>query len=139
MVTVNMSYPKPRDVLEKYGIVTTSDTTARNIMTLPKDAMITGLYVIGSAVHNDSVSATLGVGSTTAANEYISGFDIKATTGEGYHPAGAAAVGSAMATRLTADVPVYAKLTLGGATNTGGPWTVKVEYVVPGSGETIEG
>jgi hypothetical protein len=67
----------------------------------------------------------------------MASYDVKtAATGEGYNPAGAAAVGSAMATKLTADVSVYGKYTgVGGGDS--GSWVVKVEYYVTGPGETL--
>ena len=44
-----------------------------------------------------------------------------------------------MCAKLTADTPIYAKYAeTGTASSTGGPWFVKIEYVVPGSGETIQ-
>ena len=94
---------------------------------------------IGHAVNTAVTSASLGIGSTTSANEFMTGFDIKtAATGEGYNPAGAAAVGSAMMTKLTVDTPVYAKITSAGGSDGGGPWFVKIEYFVTGPGEDAQ-
>ena len=93
---VSLSYPKTRESLEKVIKVVSTDTTAFQGAVLPKDALITGIYVIGHAVNTAVTYASLGIGSTTSANEFMTGFDIKAAaTGEGYNPAGAAAVGSA--------------------------------------------
>ena len=136
---VSLSYPKPRESLEKFIKVVSTDTTAFQGAVLPKDSLITGIYVIGQAVNTAVTSATLGIGSTSAANEFMTGYDIKtAATGEGYSPAGAAAVGSAMATKLTVDTPVYAKITSAGGSDGGGPWYVKIEYVMTGPGEDIQ-
>ena len=137
---VNLSYPKPRDSEEKVIKIVRTDTTAFVGAWLPKDAVITGLYVVGAAASDAGTTGTIGIGSTSSANEYLAAYDVKtAATGEGYNPAGAAAVGSAMMSKLTADVPVYAKYTeTGGASNAGGPWYVKIEYSVVGSGEDIQ-
>jgi len=137
---VSLSYPKPRDSLEKVIKIVRTDTTAFVGAWLPKDAVITGLYVIGAAASDAASTATIGIGSTSSANEYLAAFDVKtAATGEGYSPAGAAAVGSAMMSKLTADVAVYAKYAeTGTASTTGGPWYVKIEYSVVGSGEDIQ-
>jgi len=137
---VSMSYPKPRSCQEKFIKITRTDTTAFVGAWLPKDAVITGQYVIGHAASDAGTSAVVGIGSTSSANEFLASYDVKtATTGEGYSPAGAAAVGTAMATKLTADTPVYAKYTeTGTASTAGGPWFVKVEYVVVGSGEDVQ-
>lgn len=135
---VNLSYPKNREIQVKLAAVTFADTTARQIMALPKGAIIAGLYVIGATVSNAATTGTLGLGSTTAANEYMTGYDVKAAaTGEGYNPAGAAAVGSALCTPLTADVAVYALYAETGAGATTGAWTILVEWYMPGGGETL--
>lgn len=137
---VSQSYPKPRDSIEKVVKIVRTDTTAFVAAWLPKDAVITGMYVIGAAASDAGTSASISVGSTSTANEYLATYDVKtAATGEGYNIAGAAAVGSAFMSKLTTDVPVYAKYTEAGvASTTGGPWFVKIEYVVVGSGEDIQ-
>jgi hypothetical protein len=137
---VNLSYPKPRATEEKFIKIVRTDTTEFVGAFLPKDAVVTGLYVIGQAASDAGTTATIGIGTTTAANEIMAAYDVKtAATGEGYSAAGAAAVGSYMATKLTADTPVYAKYAeSGGASTTGGPWFVKIEYVVVGSGEDVQ-
>lgn len=137
---VSLSYPKTRDSLEKVVRIVRTDTTAFIGAWLPKDAVITGMYVIGAAASDAGTTANVSVGSTATATEYLAAFDVKtAATGEGYSPAGAAAVGSAFMNKLTADTPVYAKYAeTGGASTTGGPWFVKIEYSVVGPGETIQ-
>jgi hypothetical protein len=137
---VNMSYPKIRDGLTKFVRIVRTDTTAFIAAWLPKYAVITGMYIVGQAASNAVTTATIDVGTTVTSNELLAAFDVKtAATGEGYVPAGAAAVGSAFCTALTADTPVYAKYTeTGGASSSGGPWFVKIEFTVPGPGETIQ-
>lgn len=137
---VSLSYPKTRDALEKVIKLVRTDTTAFVGAWLPKDAVITGMYVVGAAASDAATTATIMCGSTATATEYLAAYDVKtAATGEGYNIAGAAAVGSAFMTKLTADVPVYAKYAeTGAASSTGGPWYIKIEYVVVGSGEDIQ-
>lgn len=140
MAIVNMSYPKNRDAGCKLATVSYLDTTAREIMVLPKWAVITGIYVIGSATAAGGTlsAATLNIGSSTTATEYMAAFDVFGTSGEGYWAAGAAAVGSALATPLTADQHVYAKyIETAGSGATAGSWTIKVEYFVTGPQETL--
>ena len=139
-MAVNLRYPKPRSCQEKFATVTFADTTAREIMVLPKYAVIEGLYIVGATAASGGTlsAATLNVGTTTTATELIAAFDVFGATGEGYHPAGAAAVGSAMMTPLTKDEHIYAKyIETGGAGGTAGSWVVKVEYYVTGPGETL--
>lgn len=137
--SVNLSYPKPRATMTKFVQIVRTDTTAFVGAWLPKSSVLVGAYVIGAVASNAATTATIDVGTTVTANELIASYDVKtAATGEGYSPVGAAAVGSAFATPLTADTPVFAKYTeTGAASNTGGPWTVKLEYFVTGSGETL--
>jgi hypothetical protein len=136
---VNLSYPKPKNTYVKFGSLSRTDTTAKELMVLQKGVLVTGLYVIGSAVSNAGTSASIGIGTTSDANQIMTGFDVKtAATGEGYVAAGAAAVGSAMAAPLTADSVIYGKyVEAGTASTSGGPWVIKVEYAVVGPNETI--
>lgn len=136
---VNLSYPKVKNSSEKIVAVVRTDTTAFLGCWLPKDASITGIYVVGAAASDAGDSAVVECGSTSSANEYLASYDVKtAATGEGYNPAGGAAVGSALMSKLTADTPVYFKYTEAGtASSLGGPWYVKIEYTVTGPGETV--
>ena len=135
----NTLTPKARSTLCKMGSLARTDTTAKELFGLPKDAVIVGIYVIGGAVSNAATTATIGTGSTATANEHMTGYDVKtAATGEGYNPAGAAAVGTALGTKLTTDTPVYGIYAeTGTASTSGGPWIVKYEYYVTGPGETL--
>ena len=135
-MAINLSYPKPRSCQEKIISVARTDTVASIMAWLPKNAVIEGLYVVGAVSSDATTSASVSVGTTATSNELISSFSVLTTTGEGYHPAGAAAVGSAMMTPLTVDTPIYAKYAGVGAETTGGPWKVKIEYYVTGPGET---
>lgn len=135
----NTLTPKARSLLTKMGTIARTDTTAKTLFGIPKDALIVGIYVIGAAASDAGTTATIGIGSSTSANEYMTGYDVKtAATGEGYNPAGAAAVGSALASKLTADVTVYGIYAeSGSASSAGGSWTIKVEYYITGPGETL--
>lgn len=135
-----LTRPAARGTMAKFVKVLRTDTTATIRAWLPKDAFIVGAYVIGSAASDAATSAIISVGSTSTATEYVASYDVKtAATGEGYSAVGAAAVGSAFATRLTGDVPLYVKYTEAGTASTvGGPWYVKVEYMMIGSGELVD-
>lgn len=139
-MAINLSYPKARTLQTKFIQIARTDTTAAIMAWLPKDAMLVGAFVIGHTASDAATTATLDVGTTSTATELIASYDVKtAATGEGFSAVGAAAVGSAFATRLTADKPVYAKYTESGtASTTGGPWTVCLDYFVPGPGELVD-
>jgi len=134
-----LSNPKPRDSLTKFFSVARTDTTAALQAKLPKGSLITGMYVIGAAASDAQTTAVISVGTTVTANELMASYDVKtAATGEGYNIAGAAAVGSAFASKLTVDTPVYAVYAeTGTASTTGGPWVVKLEYFLTGPNETL--
>jgi hypothetical protein len=136
-MSVTLSYPKPRSTQEKLVSVARTDTTAAVVAWLPKNAVISGLYVIGAVASDATTSASVSIGTTSSANEIINAYSVLSTAGEGYHPAGGAAVGSIMQSPLTVDTPVYSKYASSGAQTTGGPWTVKIEYYVTGPGETL--
>lgn len=135
----NTLTPKARGTLTKIGSLARTDTAAKELFGLPKDSLIVGIYVIGAVASDAASSATIGIGTTTSANELMTGYDVKtAATGEGYNPAGAAAVGTALCSKQTADVPVYGIYAESGtASTTGGPWYIKVEYYLTGPGETL--
>lgn len=137
---VSLSYPKVRESLEKVVKILRTDTTAFVGAWLPKDAVITGMYVVGQVASNAGTTATISLGTTATSNELLASYDVRtAATGEGYNPAGAAAVGTAFMEKLTADTPVYAVYAeTGTASSAGGPWFVKIEYSVVGGGETIQ-
>lgn len=129
--------PKRRVLNTIFVTVASTDTTAAIRATLPKGALITGMYIIGAAASGAVTSAVIGVGSTVAATEYLNGYDVKtAASAVGFNIAGNKAVGSAFATKLTADTPVYVKYTgVGGGDS--GSWTVKINFIVTGPGETL--
>lgn len=133
----SLSYPKPRSSYIKMIALARTNTTAVIGAWLPKDACIVGIYIIGSVASDAGTSAIIDVGTTTTATELVASYDVKtAATGEGYNPVGGAAVGTAMRTKLTVDTPIYVKYTeTGTASTAGGPWTVKIEYIVLGPGE----
>lgn len=136
---INVVTPKAKEIYHKFLQIVRTDTTAFVGVCLPKDAAVVGAYVIGSAASNAGTTATIDVGTTATANELIASYDVKtAGTGEGYNIVAGAAVGSAFASKLTADTCIYAKYTeSGAASSSGGPWTVKLEYVVLGPGESV--
>ena len=111
------------------GSVARTNTTAKTLFTLPQDAVIIGLSVIGAAVSNAGTTATISVGVVGGnGHDYLNAYDVKGATGAGQQVPSAATL---PATALTADTSVtaiYAET--GTASTSGGPWVVVVEYVV---------
>lgn len=131
--------PKAYETLVKFITVTRTDTTAFKAIELPKYAIPVGIYVLGQAASNAGTTATVNVGTSTTATEWVSGYDVlTSATGLGYNTASNKVAASIMGAKLTADTPLYAKYAeTGTASTSGGPWFVKIEYIVPGPGETL--
>ena len=131
--------PKAYESYTKYAVVTRTDTTAFKAFILPKTAIIVGMYVLGQSISNAGTTATVNAGSTTTANEFLAGYTVlSAATGQGYNPASSYVPANIMGKQLNVDTPFYAKYAeTGTASTSGGPWIIKVEYIVPGPGEKL--
>lgn len=121
------------------GFVTRTDTTAKQLFTLPKNARVLFFLLWGNAASNAGTTATLSLGKQGGTGlEYLNGFDVKtAATGNGMVLPNAqllmgynTAVPNVDVAKLTTDVTItgtYAET--GAASSAGGPWTVEVYYV----------
>lgn len=131
-MAVNLSYPKPRDLLVKSFAVARADNATEKCV-LPKHAVIVGVMV------HQTVDASTNTGAVTVscgsdADGILNGF-VMATTSVGYVAAGAKA-GSSVGTKLEADSVVKSTYTVGSST-AGGTGYVHIYYFVAPSGETI--
>lgn len=130
MALVNsLYYPKGRDSITKLATIDGSVATAQELMTLPKDAVIIGLYILGAAAGTATRTVTV---SGTTSTSVLNAFDL-ATYGSGYQPAGSAA-GADLGVKLTSNVKLSATMS---AADAGKTWILKVEYIVPGAGELL--
>jgi hypothetical protein len=136
---VTTTTPKAYDTLTKFVPVARTDTTAFVGVVLPKYAIPVGYYVLGRVASNAATTANINVGTSATATELVNAYDVKtAATATGYSAVGAAAVGAQIGVQRDADTPVYFKYAeTGTASTAGGPWIVKVEYLIPGPGENI--
>lgn len=113
------------------GTVARTDTAAKNLFKIPGESIIVNVR-IWTAVLSDAVTtATVSVGKTGANTQYVNAFDVKGGTLKAQNEPVAsnlfAAVGSAgTAVQI---VGIYAES--GGASTTGGPFNVAVEYYIP--------
>jgi hypothetical protein len=113
--------------LVKSGTVARTDTSAKNLFTLPPNAILDDLVIAGP--NSDAgTSATLSVGKTGTNTFFVNARDVKAAaTGNGLQSAtGAANTGGTIGTSPLQVVGIYAES--GGASTTGGPWTVTARY-----------
>ena len=116
----------PKQVVVKTRSVSIADTTARQIATLPKGSRLMGFLINGVA--SDAVTtATLGFGNTSAANQYVTGADVK-TAAAGVGPTLLAGVSGVMGAVLTTDTPIFVKYADTGGAATVGSWKASIIY-----------
>lgn len=131
-----LSYPKPRASLVKLASFVGNVATAQELMVLPKDAVIAGVYILGAA--NATAAATdttVAVAGGSDADGIVIAYNLE-TGGAGYNTVGAQA-GVLVGTKLTADTVVSATLSAAVAGDAALSWTLKIEYYIPGPGESL--
>lgn len=116
----------PKDVLSKTRNLTRTMTTGTQVATLPKGSRILYFVVEGTA-SNAGTTATIGIGNTSSANQYVTGFDVKtAATGNGpTMPVMVAGTGGVV---LTVDTPIYFIYAESGTASSAGAWKVSILY-----------
>lgn len=121
-----------KDVQVKSFRVNRTDTTATVFAVIPQDATIIGVLLSGTTASDAATTATVSVGTTSTATEWINAFDVKTSTkGAGQNlPPLVAGLGNLSGLPAGTDVQVYAKYAeTGTASTTGGPWYVQILYV----------
>lgn len=106
-----------------------TDTSAKALFKLPKGAIVKGIRIWTDVLSNAGTTATISVGKTGSATFFVNAFDVKGGT--------ARAQNDPVATNLFASVGaadiqvegIYAET--GGASSTGGPFWVTVDYYLP--------
>lgn len=127
---ISPNVPAAKDIQIKAFQVLRTDTVASVKASLPADATVINIYMVGVA-SNAVTTATVSVGTTSAANEWINGQDVK-TAGGMIRPTTSYSTNlpNVEAYPLGQDIAVYAKYAeTGGASSAGGPYTVVIEYV----------
>lgn len=136
----------PKVVQTLRGFLTRTNTTAKELFTLPKNARVLFFLIWGNAASDAATTATIKLGKVGGTGaEFLASYDVKtAASGngltlpnaqllEGYNTASP----NVDTAKTTVDVTVngtYAET--GTASTTGGPWTVEVYFV---TGEQLEG
>ncbi len=130
---VSLSYPKPRNLQEKIIPISRTDNNTLKTV-LPKDAVVTGLFVYQNAVAVTANSTfILGwAGNTTG---LINGFSMT-TSGVGFAPVGTVA-GNAFLAKLGRDLPILSTYSVGSST-AGGTGYVIIQYFLAGPGEGVD-
>lgn len=134
---VTSTTPPAVSIFEKTIQVARTDTTPFDFFILPKGAVLSGAYIMGTTASDAATTAVINVGSNPGTtNEAIAAFSVK-TNGVGYFAAGAQG-GTGLGIQATADTLIKAAYAeTGTASTTGGPWLVKVEYYYPQQGFTF--
>ena len=135
-MAVTMSYPKSKDVLSKIVAIARTDSATEKFW-LPKDAAVVGAYVILSGACAGT-TATISLGYSGTAAAFVNAFNVS-TADAGYHPVtGKAGADLIAGTKLTADKAVISTYAAGDSgETTGALGYIKIEYIVPGSGEGV--
>lgn len=110
----------------KSATVARTDTVAKNLFTLPANAIVDAVLISG-ANSDAGTTATLSIGKTGTNTLFVNARDVKAAaTGNGLQfPTQATNMGTVGTAQIQV-VGIYAET--GGASTTGGPWTVTILY-----------
>jgi hypothetical protein len=104
---------------------------------LPKDAVVTGAYVVLSGACAGT-TATISLGYSGTAGAFVNAFNVS-TADAGYHVAAARAGADLVAgAKLTTDKQIISTYAAGDSgETTGSLGYIKIEYVMPASGESV--
>lgn len=122
----------PKDLKVKTRNVARTMTTGTAVATLPKGSRIVAFVLSGTA-SNAGTTATLSVGNTATATEYVNGADVK-TAASGSGVVLLNGVASAVGAVLTVDTPIYVKYAETGGASSAGAWKLHICYT---SGNSI--
>ena len=113
------------------GTIARTDTSAKNLFTLKAGSIPVRVSYYAGTASNAVTTATISVGRTGTATYFLNAADVKtAATATGQQTPTTNVTNMHVA--LTSDTVVtgtYAES--GGASSTGGPWTVMIEYIDP--------
>lgn len=123
--------PPAKEHITKSFQVARTDTTASVKAVLPASSTIIDIRIFGVA-SNAVTTATIGLGTTSAANQILSAQDVK-TAGGLIRPTTAVQAAGFLAFEpvpWAGDVQIWAQYAeSGGASTVGGPWIVQVDYI----------
>ena len=115
-----------KSMLIKARTLSRTMTTGTQVATLPKGARILG-FMLNGVASNAGTTATVSIGSTSAANQFVNGADVK-TAAAGVGPTLLAGVSGAIGAALTVDTPIFFKYAETGVASSAGSWTVAIMY-----------
>jgi hypothetical protein len=117
----------PKECSVKTRVFARTMTTGTLVATVPKGSRIVE-FVLSGIASNAVTTATLSIGSTVAATEFVNGHDVKtAATGAGTVLINGVP-GAIGINVLTVDTPIYFKYAETGGASTLGSWVVHIKY-----------
>jgi hypothetical protein len=110
----------------KIATVARTDTTAKNLFTIPANAIPIRISIYGGTASDAGTTGTVSVGKTGTNTYFVNAADVKGASGQ-IPCAAAAHLGAAVSTTASTQiVGIYAET--GTASTTGGPWTIIMDY-----------
>jgi hypothetical protein len=116
----------PKSLSTKTRSVARTMTTGTQVATLPKGSRIIG-FLLNGVASDAGTTATLSIGSTTTATEYVNGADVK-TAASGVGPTLLPGVSGVLGTVLTVDTGIFVKYAESGTASAAGAWKVTILY-----------
>lgn len=127
--TVQYADGTSRGVMTKIGSITRSNTTDTTLFQLPIGAIPVSLYFWVPVASNAGTTATISVGVTGTDTFFLSGQDVKGTSGQQRVSTVTNMFAAVSTSAVTNVVAKYAET--GTASSTGGPFTVAIDFYVP--------
>lgn len=106
--------------------VARTDTSAKDLFTIPANADVHAIFVYGETASDAGTTAVIDIGKTGTADHFVNNFDVKGSTGTGLNLTTAATNLGDVGTSNITVIGTYAET--GGASTTGGDWTVVMLY-----------
>lgn len=113
----------------KIGSVARTDTAAKNLFTIPANAIVTEVRIWTATLSDAGTTATVSVGKTGSNTFFVNAFDVKGGTAKAQNRPTCANLQASVGSAAIQVVGIYAET--GGASTTGGAFFVAVEYYLP--------
>lgn len=115
-----------KSVQAKARLAARTMTTGTQVATIPKGSRLLG-FLLNGVASDAATTATISIGSTVTATEFVSGADVK-TAAAGRGPTLLPGVSGAIGAALTVDTPIFFKYAETGTASTVGSWTIAILY-----------
>lgn len=120
----------PKLLMSKTRKIARTMTTGTQVATLPRGSRIVG-FLLNGVASDAGTTATISVGSTATANEYVNAYDVKTAangTGTTLLPAVSGAIGGSANPPTSAALPIFVIYAETGAASANGNWYLTILY-----------